>query len=454
MVVGPAEPAERAPAASARSGGANRAALTGPDLTSGKSASGGSGYGACVRARAARRESEVTPLSLDRFLTRLIWLCVAPLLLLAAYLAFNHVWHVHDEREREAAYLAKTLTADLDHELSARSAALRTLAASPLADDPTTWHDLYREAQGFKDSFGGDVVLVDPQQQVIFNTRLPFGSTLHRMPDPPGTSAVATALQTGRPAVGDVFVGPRVGEPLVAVAAPGLRDGRVRFVLATVIETRRFQQRIDEALLPDQWALELLDGTGATIARHASQQRSGATDAPAGHRVAMKSGVSAWQLVLEIPRGVFFAPLIDATVALAIGVLAATLVGVLGGTLAGRRLARSVASLAHDPQPGAPAPAIAEVSAVRRLLDESAAKRRQAEASLALSEARLRGIIASATDAIVTIDASQTILMANPAAEQDVQVSDRPVDRRARRTADPRSLSRAAPAPGGGFWRR
>ena len=136
-------------------------------------------------ASAGRRESEVTPLSLHRFLTRLIWLCVAPLLLLAAYLAFNHVWHVHDEREREAENLAKTLAANLDHELSARIAALRTLAASPLADDPATWHGLYREAQGFKDGFGGDVALVDLQQQVIFNTRVPFGSTLHRMPADP-----------------------------------------------------------------------------------------------------------------------------------------------------------------------------------------------------------------------------------------------------------------------------
>jgi len=369
-------------------------------------------------ASAGRRESEVTPLSLDRFLTRLIWLCVAPLLLLAAYLAFNHVWHVHDERELEADNLAKTLAADLDHELSARIAALRTLAASPLADDPATWHGLYREAQGFTDSFGDDVVLVDLRQQVIFNTRLPFGSTLHRMPDSQGRSSVATALQTGQPAVGDIFVGPRVGEPLVAVAAPGLRDGRVRFILATVIETRRFQQRIDEMTLSDRWALELLDGTGATIARRPSQQRSGAADAPAWHRVEMKSGLSAWQLVLEIPRGVYLTPLVEAATALAIGVLAATLVGVLGGTLAGRRLARSVASLAQEPQPGAPAPAIAEVGAVRRLLDESAEKRRQAEASLALSEARLRGIFASATDAIVTIDTSQTILMANPAAER------------------------------------
>ena len=39
---------------------------------------------------------------LNSFLVRLIWICVAPLALLAAYLAADYVRHEHEEHDREA----------------------------------------------------------------------------------------------------------------------------------------------------------------------------------------------------------------------------------------------------------------------------------------------------------------------------------------------------------------
>jgi PAS domain S-box-containing protein len=75
---------------------------------------------------------------------------------------------------------------------------------------------------------------------------------------------------------------------------------------------------------------------------------------------------------------------------LVLAVLGATLAGVVGGTLAGRRLADSVSSLVRQPAPGAAPPEIAEIAAVRRLLDEAAQRREAAEATLLVSEQRFR----------------------------------------------------------------
>jgi PAS domain S-box-containing protein len=55
-------------------------------------------------------------------------------------------------------------------------------------------------------------------------------------------------------------------------------------------------------------------------------------------------------------------------------------------------------------------------SALEQRVAERTAELQQALASLAQSRARLEGIIETATDAILTADASQTIVMANPAA--------------------------------------
>jgi hypothetical protein len=73
---------------------------------------------------------------LQSFLTRLIWLCVGPVVWLAAYLAFERVHDVRQERDQAANRLARSLALALDQELAARIGALSLLAQSPLADDP------------------------------------------------------------------------------------------------------------------------------------------------------------------------------------------------------------------------------------------------------------------------------------------------------------------------------
>ena len=344
--------------------------------------------------------------SLHAFLTRLIWLCVGPLGVLSIYLAIERVRDVQDNRDREARGIATTLAGDVDQFLNARIGALGMLAQSPLIDVAARRAELYEEAQAFRRSFGGHVIVADPGLHMLLNTRVPFGTALPPLPVPKGRAAVPIAFASGRPAVGDLFIGPVAKEPLVAVAAPALRDGRAAFVVLTVFEVRQFQAQLEAVGLPAGWSLALLDGSGGTMARRAAPGFNPATDVDAGGRFTVKSALSSWSVVLDIPRDIYRAPLLEAAATLALAVAAATLAGVVGGTLAGRRLARSVASLAQTPPPGAPPPPITEIAAVRCLLDDAAQRREAAEATLLVSEQRFRRLFYEAPlpQALVTRD--------------------------------------------------
>ena len=335
----------------------------------------------------ARAHPEI---SLHAFLIRLIWWCVGPLVLLAAYLAVDHVGQVHDRRRLETTNLAKTLATAVDQDLNARIAALKMLAESPLVDDASRWSELYREAQGFHQSFGSHVILADPQMHMLFNTRVPFGSPLPMLPRPKGRAAAPLAAESHQPAVGDTFEGPIAKQPLVAVAVPVLRDGRTAALLLTVFEAHQFQKHLDQMTLPTGWSLALIDGNGVPIARRAPPGFDPAADVDASGRFVVASAVSPWSVALEIPRDVYRAPLLEAAAMLALAVFGATLAGVVGGTLAGRRLGRAVASLAQTPVPGSATPGITEIASVRRLLDEAAQKRELAEATSLASEQRFR----------------------------------------------------------------
>ena len=343
------------------------------------------------------------------FLRRLIWLCILPLLLLALWLAYDNLRTGQLERDREAVQLAQNIATAIDQRLEARISGLNMLARSPLLDDPTRWGDLYREAQAYQESFGSHVILADVGEpmRMLFNTRSPFGAPLPPLPRPQGQAAAPTAVATGRPAVGDSFIGPVAKEPLVAIAVPVLREGQPAYVLVTTIETSQFQARLDRFVLPQGWAVSLRDGRGDVIASRAPPGLDAARDLDPAGRFEVRSAVSPWSVVLEIPRGVQSAPMLVTAIALGLGLLGATLAGVFGGLAASRRLGRAVALLTRDSAHADPrAPAIAEITAARRLLDTASAVLRE-------NEARFRRLFDSAPVPMGLADADGVILAQN-----------------------------------------
>jgi PAS domain S-box-containing protein len=348
--------------------------------------------------------------SLASFLARLIWLSVLPLLLAAAWLAIDNVRKTQEETRQQAASTAKNFTSAIDHFLQTRIGALHMLAVSPLADDPKRWPELYTEAQGFRESFGTHVILADTGEpmRMLFNTRTPFGAQLPPLPRPKGHAAAPAALESGRPAVGDIFMGPIAKEPLVAIAVPGIRDGKVAHLLLTILETKQFQQRLEQEILPATWSLTLKDGRGEVIAQQSPAGFEPNRDVEEDGRFVTRSTLSSWSVAVEIPRDAMNAPLISAGISLAAALAIATIAGVLGGMLAGRRLNRQVISLTGDPSLADLPMDIIEIVAVRQKLDDAAA-------NLRLSENKLTATFEQATIGIALVDFEGRCLTVNRA---------------------------------------
>jgi PAS domain S-box-containing protein len=349
-------------------------------------------------------EKTPKPLSLLAFLTQLILLCVLPLVLLAIYLAVDNVRTLQANSDEEAEHLAVNVATAIDLQIRAQIGSLEVLAASPLLDDPSRFNEFYTEAKAFRKSFGGNVILADLSTQMLFNTHTPFGEALPKLPRPRGHAAVPTMLKTGKPAVGDMFIGKVAKEPLIAIVVPVKRDDEIRLILLSVIETRQFQKPLDEVSLPDGWSLTVLDGKDEVIARRSdSETKASSADRELSGRFTAKSGVSHWSVVLEIPPSVYRAPIMTAATGLALTILTATLLSVLGGRMASRRLANSVVNLAESPSHPS-RPVIAEIELARGMLREAEQAREAAVKALQQREETLRLFIEHSPAALAMFD--------------------------------------------------
>ncbi len=374
-------------------------------------------------------------MTLKRYLTGLIWLCIAPLLLLGSWLAVDQVLGVVAHARADAQNAARRIAASIGEDLRDRMNALRLLADSPLADDPQRQAEFYREAQAYQRHFDGHVIKIDAQRRtMLFSTRLPFGSELPPLPRQAGRVAVDAAALSGKPEIGDAFVGAISGRPMVTLAMPVQRDGATAFFLLGAIEVTWLEQSLARAGLPAGWSVTLRDSTGSPIVRHAN---SGTEAGDSTLHFATALEAVPWTVDLEVARATYLSPAIRAAAAIGAGLTLLTLAGVLGGGAAARRLTRAMQKLVLSNSAdgeAAPRPAIEEIARVQDLLLDAGRRRaaveaerrleeqrhrasmQQAALQLEFSEARLRGIFDSASDGIVTVDATQNIVMVNPAA--------------------------------------
>ena len=322
--------------------------------------------------------------------------------MLAAYLAYDSVRTIQVETDRQAVNLAKNLATAIDRNLIAYIRALQVIAASSNADERQLWDRFYREAQSVREAFGFHVIFADTSMRMLFNTRVPYGTPLPSLALPKGRAAAPTALATGRPAIGDLFIGPVAKEPLVAVAVPGLRQARTAFLLLGTLNAGAFQNRLEQVALPEGWSIALVDSNGETIAHRASSNGRPSARTDGRGRFVVKSAISPWSAVVEVPGDIYRSPLVEAAYKLALFVAGTTLLAVLAGMLASRRLGRSVATLAAPPTEEVPKSEIREIASARERLVEFWRAHDTAETALRESERTLRATFEQAAMGIAT----------------------------------------------------
>ncbi|NBR29161.1 MAG: PAS domain S-box protein, partial [Betaproteobacteria bacterium] len=351
------------------------------------------------------RKAALPGLPLRSYLTRLIWLCMVPLLVIACVLAATHVFSLLEEHEHDANELAKRFAESVNRTVKSRVDGLKVLAASPMIDDGSHLQGFYQTAKGFREGFGSEIVLADRQRRMLVNTRVPYGTPLPPLPKIDGIAAAPIALTTGRPAVSDLFVGPVAGKWLVTVAVPVERSGRIDFVLLTTIDNELFQSRILRENLPDSWRLTLVDSRNRIIARAPAGDDTALTEDSYSRYIARPT-LTPWSVVVEIPHSATRRPILWAAAVMLAAILAATLFGLFGGISAGRRISLAVNALLHPDLADSTADRITEIAEVREQLVDSAHQRELAEAQLHANEEKFRNAFAHASIgfAMTTLD--------------------------------------------------
>lgn len=309
-------------------------------------------------------------IALRNFLLRLIWRAILPLLLLAGWLAYDSIRAERTRLDHAAAGLVQNFGTSIDEHLKAHIGALNMLATSPLLDQGERWAEFYREASGFRQSFGSHIIVSDVAEpmQMLLNTRVPYGTPLAKLPRPKGHAAAPAALASGKPAIGDLFFGPIAKERLVAIAVPVLRQDKSALLLINPFPASQLQQRLDQLALPADWAISLRDGQGEVIASRAPAGFDATRDADPDGRYTAASTVSHWTTILEIPRHVRQAHWLSTSAVLIFGLLTATLIGILGGLAASRRLRQAVATLIRGHAATEKPSGIQEIDAAREQL--------------------------------------------------------------------------------------
>jgi two-component system, NarL family, sensor histidine kinase UhpB len=261
------------------------------------------------------------------------------------------------------ARVAQRVSAELGKEIAVAA----TLAALPSLDQP----DLERfrtEAQRIIQGrpLMETISLADLSGTQQFSTLHPLGEALGPIDD---RESFEEALRTERPAIGKVgSFGPVSGKPLISIAVPVIRDGRLRFVLTVGLPPSGIQEILREAGAPKGWVGVIVDALGNVVARSDGRDRdvgrpaSGALRraiavAPAGfyggRRVEhlevetvyqMLPGTGGWSVHFAVPRAALNGPVSRSLGILAAGCLASA---AIAGGLA-HLIARDLAQRRRD----------------------------------------------------------------------------------------------------------
>jgi two-component system, sensor histidine kinase and response regulator len=248
--------------------------------------------------------------------------------------------------------ISRALISAVDQELGSTTVAAQVLAASPSlrSDDLAGFH---REASEVASAvLGGNFVLSERSGQQLVNTFRPYGEPLPPRGNP---APQRQAFETGKPVVGDLFIGPVIKIPFISIVVPVFQDEKVKYTLGVGIYPERFNEILRRQQLPPNWIAVILDKSGVIVARtHGaevftgkkaaltaltamSEQSDGTAEITTKEGIPAisafsRSAVSNWTVAIAIP--VVEMPAVSSSY-LIFSVLAATIILVIGLLFAG-----------------------------------------------------------------------------------------------------------------------
>ena len=151
----------------------------------------------------------------------------------------------------------------LDGEVAGVINIVKALAAMPAlkAGDFTTFRPQAEAALSDKIAI---FAVMDEKGQQLMSTGVPIGTIL---PMSRNLAALSEVLQ-GKTVISDVLTGTVMKQPLIAIAAPVLINGKVAYILTAGVRMEQFNSLFAQAGINPAWAAAVVDRKGVFVARN------------------------------------------------------------------------------------------------------------------------------------------------------------------------------------------
>lgn len=378
-------------------------------------------------------------------LAQLVAGCMIPVMLVAAILLYFYYERESSALARESAGKTRAISYTLDVEILGIEAALIALASSPhlvtgdLAAFDLQARDLVRSSNL------ANVLLTDMKGQQLTNTRLAVGSTL---PAYGGLELLQNVITTQRTVVSDLFIGRVLNAPLISIGVPVKRAGALVYVLTASILPKQIEKVLTKHEFDEGQIVGVLDRSGAQVASNVPAER--AIDKPMAIQMLGKSAkldhgqleipdsqgkselfvyqrspTTGWLVYTELTHERLKRDLSQTLLWLIAATGLAMAVGLAVARHIGGRITATISALkapalalGEGKDVDVPEMPIKEVNEIGLAIAKVSKILRAATSALQSSEARMRAVMESANDAIITVDASQTVVLFNAAASR------------------------------------
>jgi PAS domain S-box-containing protein len=369
------------------------------------------------------------------------------LLPLLAFVCITLVLHFDSGRETQLQNLvatARALSLALDKDFEARVAVLKTLAQSERLHAGNL-KSFYNESKRVVPAHEGAdaIVLVDSAGQQVANTRRPFGESLSQYSDP---VFIKTVIESGRPAVSNLFTTRVVQRPIVSIGVPVVIDGVTKYALTMSLSPAFIQRLLEQQAISTHWLSTIIDANKIIVARTRDMERLlgknaspsltaksaensegwwvgqpfGGETSYVAHR---RSNFSGWTVAIAVPVSAVNRPLWQALGFIVGGIVFFILVALGAALLYWRRIASSITALLEAAKAigeGAraeiEASPILELDQARKEIETAAGERKKTADQLQYEVQLVQMIADSVGESIFTTDADGRITFVNAAA--------------------------------------
>jgi len=335
---------------------------------------------------------------------------------------------------------ARALMGAVDREFASAGLALHVLATSPSLERVDLINFQAQAEQVIGDSFIHSIVLLASDGRQLMNTSVRQGLPL---PEVQALAQVRQVMETGLPAISNLAVGADIKLPLASIAVPV--PGKQLVLLAIIRPVHVHKVVMNFGLAADR-VTAVFDRQGIIVARsHDFERTVGKNVSPIVFKeiqnhaegtieavtieglpvigVFRRSSTTGWGTVIGVPAATLTANLrqsmwILAGFFVALLSLSLLLARVMGGRIAHavRALRLPAMALADNKPVAVPRLGICEADEVGEAITRVSLALVDANDALKASDMRMRSILQSAMDAIVTLDDEQVIVIFNAAA--------------------------------------